>query len=84
MFATNNTFLLPFSFDSDNAAPAQQGQEEKRKPHRLIVEDAINDDDSVASLNQARMDELGLFHGDVTLIKGKRKQDTVSAPSTGL
>lgn len=64
---------------SDNANDAQHDQAaaEKRKPHRLIVEDAVNDDDSVASLNQARMDELGLFHGDVTLIKGKRKQDTV-------
>eukprot|EP00043_Microstomoeca_roanoka_P005056 m.53342 g.53342 ORF g.53342 m.53342 type:complete len:807 (+) comp12792_c0_seq1:318-2738(+) len=59
--------------------PNTQAQEAqvRRHPNRLIVEDAVNDDDSVVALSQAKMDELGLFHGDVTLIKGKRKKDTV-------
>jgi transitional endoplasmic reticulum ATPase len=49
----------------------------KPKPYRLIVEDATNDDNSVVSLNQAKMDELDLYRGDTALIKGKRKRDTV-------
>ena len=36
----------------------------KAKPYRLIVEDAITDDNSVVSLSQAKMDELDLFRGD--------------------
>jgi len=49
----------------------------KSKPNRLIVEDAINDDNSVVALSQAKMDELDLFRGDTVLLKGRRKRDTV-------
>lgn len=49
----------------------------KPKPYRLIVEDATNDDNSVVSLNQAKMDELDLYRGDTALVKGKRKRETV-------
>ena len=49
----------------------------KSKPNRLIVEDAINDDNSVISLSQAKMDELQLFRGDTVLVKGKKRKDTV-------
>eukprot|EP00055_Hartaetosiga_balthica_P018573 m.134800 g.134800 ORF g.134800 m.134800 type:complete len:809 (+) comp9735_c0_seq1:125-2551(+) len=57
--------------------PKEEPIAKKYRPYRLIVEDAVNDDNSVASLSQAKMDELELFHGDVALIKGKRKKDTV-------
>lgn len=30
----------------------------KARPNRLIVEDAVNDDNSVVSLSQTKMDEL--------------------------
>ncbi|XP_067928334.1 transitional endoplasmic reticulum ATPase-like [Watersipora subatra] len=49
----------------------------KSKPNRLLVEEAINDDNSVVSLSQAKMDELQLFRGDTVLLKGKRRKETV-------
>lgn len=49
----------------------------KDKPNRLLVEEAINDDNSVVSLSQAKMDELQLFRGDTVLLKGKRRKETV-------
>ncbi|KAK2547826.1 Transitional endoplasmic reticulum ATPase [Acropora cervicornis] len=49
----------------------------KAKPNRLLVEEAINDDNSVVSMSQAKMEELQLFRGDTVLIKGKKRRDTV-------
>eukprot|EP00960_Hanusia_phi_P059808 764295-Hanusia_phi.AAC.7 len=49
----------------------------KKNPNRLIVDDAINDDNSVVSLNLKTMEELQLFRGDTVLLKGKKRRDTV-------
>lgn len=49
----------------------------KDRPNRLLVEEALNDDNSVVSLSQAKMDELQLFRGDTVLLKGKRRKETV-------
>ncbi|PAA65108.1 hypothetical protein BOX15_Mlig026283g1 [Macrostomum lignano] len=49
----------------------------KRRPNRLIAEEATSDDNSVVSLSQAKMDELQLFKGDTVLLKGKKRRDTV-------
>ena len=49
----------------------------KAAPHRLIVEEALNDDNSVVSISQEKMDELNLFKGDTVLLKGKKRKDTV-------
>ncbi|XP_069128020.1 transitional endoplasmic reticulum ATPase isoform X1 [Argopecten irradians] len=49
----------------------------KEKPNRLLVEEAINEDNSVVSLSQTKMDELQLFRGDTVLLKGKRRKETV-------
>jgi len=49
----------------------------KRSPNRLVVEEAVNDDNSVISLTLAKMEELNLFRGDNVLIKGKKRKDTV-------
>uniref|UniRef100_A0A069DWX9 vesicle-fusing ATPase n=1 Tax=Panstrongylus megistus TaxID=65343 RepID=A0A069DWX9_9HEMI len=49
----------------------------KDRPNRLIVEDAISDDNSVVTLSQAKMDELQLFRGDTVQLKGKRRKETV-------
>nr|CAD7262800.1 unnamed protein product [Timema shepardi] len=49
----------------------------KDRPNRLIVEEAINDDNSVVALSQHKMDELQLFRGDTVLLKGKRRKETV-------
>lgn len=43
----------------------------------MVVEDAVNDDNSVVALSQAKMDELQLFRGDTVLIKGKKRKQTV-------
>ncbi|XP_065070225.1 transitional endoplasmic reticulum ATPase [Rhopilema esculentum] len=50
---------------------------QKAKPNRLMVEEAVNDDNSVVTMSQAKMDELQLFRGDTVLLKGKRRKETV-------
>ena len=35
----------------------------KARPNRLVVEESVNDDNSVVALSQAKMDELGFFLG---------------------
>merc|ERR1711937_131668 len=49
----------------------------KSKPNRLLVEDAVNDDNSVVALSLAKMDELQLFRGDTVLLKGKKRKESV-------
>eukprot|EP01114_Cavostelium_apophysatum_P018247 TRINITY_DN560_c0_g1_i1.p1 TRINITY_DN560_c0_g1~~TRINITY_DN560_c0_g1_i1.p1 ORF type:complete len:808 (+),score=258.18 TRINITY_DN560_c0_g1_i1:170-2593(+) len=49
----------------------------KKSPNRLIVDEAVNDDNSVVSLHPATMEKLQLFRGDTVLIKGKKRRDTV-------
>ncbi|KAL3655395.1 AAA ATPase cdc48 [Castilleja foliolosa] len=51
--------------------------ERKKSPNRLIVDEAINDDNSVVSMHPTKMEELQLFRGDTILIKGKKRKDTV-------
>ena len=51
---------------------------QKAKPNRLIVDEAVNDDNSVVAMSQEKMDELQLFRGDTVLLKGKRRKETVS------
>ena len=43
----------------------------------MIVEDAVNDDNSVVALSMAKMDELQLFRGDTVLLKGKKRKESV-------
>ncbi|PWN22970.1 putative CDC48-microsomal protein of CDC48/PAS1/SEC18 family of ATPase [Microstroma glucosiphilum] len=49
----------------------------KKSPNRLFVEESTTDDNSVACLSPAKMEELGLFRGDTVLIRGKKRRDTV-------
>lgn len=49
----------------------------KAKPNRLLVDQSEKDDNSVISLSQAKMDELGLFRGDTVMLKGKKRRETV-------
>ncbi|KAG0456915.1 hypothetical protein HPP92_022072 [Vanilla planifolia] len=51
--------------------------EKKKAPNRLIVEEAINDDNSVVSLNPQTMEKLQIFRGDTILLKGKKRKDTI-------
>ncbi|CAF5018406.1 unnamed protein product, partial [Rotaria magnacalcarata] len=41
----------------------------KERPNRLIIDDAVNDDNSAVALSQQKMDELQLFRGDTVLLK---------------
>uniref|UniRef100_A0ABI7XMA1 Transitional endoplasmic reticulum ATPase n=1 Tax=Felis catus TaxID=9685 RepID=A0ABI7XMA1_FELCA len=50
---------------------------QKNRPNRLIVDEAINEDNSVVSLSQPKMDELQLFRGDTVLLKGKKRREAV-------
>lgn len=49
----------------------------KRKPNKLVVDEATNDDNSVIGLHPSAMDTLEFFRGDTVLIRGKRRKDTV-------
>ncbi|KAL6064763.1 AAA ATPase cdc48 [Balamuthia mandrillaris] len=49
----------------------------KKKPNRLMVDEATNDDNSVVTLHPNTMEVLQLFRGDTVLLKGKRRRDTV-------
>ncbi|XP_067829089.1 transitional endoplasmic reticulum ATPase-like isoform X1 [Heptranchias perlo] len=51
--------------------------QQKHRPNRLVVDEAINDDNSIVSLSQVKMDELQLFRGDTVLLKGKKRRETV-------
>ncbi|CAL5357096.1 unnamed protein product [Camellia sinensis] len=44
--------------------------ERKKSPNRLIVDEAVNDDNSVVAMHPATMEKLQLFRGDTILIKG--------------
>jgi transitional endoplasmic reticulum ATPase len=41
----------------------------KKSPNRLVVDDAINDDNSIVSLHPNTMEALQLFRGDTVLLK---------------
>lgn len=47
------------------------------KLNKLLVDDTVNDDNSVVILSSKRMEELNLFKGDTVLLKGKKKRSTV-------
>uniref|UniRef100_A0A8C9TKB7 vesicle-fusing ATPase n=1 Tax=Scleropages formosus TaxID=113540 RepID=A0A8C9TKB7_SCLFO len=67
--------ILLHSSKNDDLATAILKQ--KNRPNRLIVDESINEDNSVVSLSQAKMDELQLFRGDTVLLKGKKRRETV-------
>ncbi|KAG7244004.1 hypothetical protein INR49_006165 [Caranx melampygus] len=67
--------VLPSQSKNDDLATAILKQ--KNRPNRLIVDESINEDNSVVSLSQTKMDELQLFRGDTVLMKGKKRRETV-------
>ena len=48
----------------------------KVSQNKLLVDDAINDDNSIVVLSGAKMEELGLFRGDTVQLKGKKNRTT--------
>ncbi|XP_029440875.1 transitional endoplasmic reticulum ATPase-like isoform X1 [Rhinatrema bivittatum] len=51
--------------------------QQKHRPNRLLVDEAINEDNSIVSLSQSKMEELHLFRGDTVILKGKKRRETV-------
>ncbi|KAI6042473.1 P-loop containing nucleoside triphosphate hydrolase protein [Pisolithus marmoratus] len=68
-----------------SGAPPQPGPNDtatailrqKKSPHRLIVDEATSDDNSVATINPTTMETLSLFRGDTVIVRGKKRRDTV-------
>lgn len=48
--------------------------ERKKSPNRLIVDEAVNDDNSVVALNLKTMEKLQLFRGDTVLLKVRERR----------
>ncbi len=53
--------------------------ERKKSPNRLIVDDAVNDDNSVVALSNATMEALQLFRGDTVLLKACTSEKLLAA-----
>ncbi|GKV18976.1 hypothetical protein SLEP1_g29281 [Rubroshorea leprosula] len=51
--------------------------ERKKSPNRLVVDEAVMDDNSLVVMHPATMEKLQFFRGDTILIKGKKRRDTV-------
>ncbi|GLT77540.1 hypothetical protein SLA2020_491110 [Shorea laevis] len=51
--------------------------ERKKSPNRLVVDEAVMDDNSLIVMHPATMEKLQFFRGDTILIKGKKRRDTV-------
>lgn len=43
-----------------------------------MVDDALQDDNSVVYLSEATLEKLGLFRSDTVLLKGKKRRETVA------
>lgn len=52
--------------------------EKKKSPNRLLVDDAINDDNSAIAMSPAKLQELNIFKGDPVLIRGKKRKETIA------
>ncbi|MCO5567912.1 hypothetical protein L7F22_021608 [Adiantum nelumboides] len=50
----------------------------KKALNQLIVDEAVNDDNSVVSVNPKTMEKLQFFRGDTSLLKGKKRKDTIA------
>ena len=53
---------------------------DKKKKNRFIVEEVLENagDNSASYINSTDVETLGLFRGDTVLLKGRKKNDTVS------
>jgi transitional endoplasmic reticulum ATPase len=74
-YSENASITAP-SIDPEHD-PATAILRKKSAPNKLIVDDATNDDNSVLALSTATMEKLQFFRGDMVLVKGKKRRDTV-------
>ncbi|ONH66338.1 Cell division control protein 48 [Cyberlindnera fabianii] len=63
--------------NSNEDATATAILRRKKKDNQLLVDDAVNDDNSIISMTSNTMEKLQLFRGDTVLVKGKKRKDTV-------
>lgn len=47
-----------------------------------MVDEAINDDNSVVYLSETTLEKLGLFRSDTVLLKGKKRRETITVVLT--
>lgn len=64
--------LYAWSRKSDKKDYSTAILERKKSPNRLVVDEAINDDNSVVTLHPDTMEKLQFFRGDTILIKVPR------------
>uniref|UniRef100_A0A8D3DDC2 Transitional endoplasmic reticulum ATPase n=1 Tax=Scophthalmus maximus TaxID=52904 RepID=A0A8D3DDC2_SCOMX len=50
---------------------------QKHRPNRLVVDEVTNEDSSIVSLSQGKMEELQLFRGDTVVLRGRKQRQTV-------
>lgn len=43
----------------------------------MVVEEAIEDENSILAMSAGTLDKLNLFRGDIVVVKGKKRKDTV-------
>ncbi|KAL0583276.1 hypothetical protein ABG067_006777 [Albugo candida] len=73
-----DVYLKPYFVEAYHAKEFNTAiMDRKRAPNRLIVDEAVNDDNSVIALSMGKMEELQLFRGDTVLVKGKKGRETV-------
>ena len=46
----------------------------KKAPHKLMAEEAKNDDNTAVQMNEAKMQELNIFHGDTVILRGNKRK----------
>ncbi|KAI3896744.1 hypothetical protein MKW98_009597 [Papaver atlanticum] len=49
----------------------------KKAPNRLIVDEAVADDNTMVTLHPVTMEKLDLFRGDTIMLKGKKRKETI-------
>jgi len=49
----------------------------KKAPNRLMVDEAVNDDNSTVALAPSKLTELKIYKGDPVLLKGKKRHETL-------
>ncbi|KAM1181893.1 hypothetical protein ACFX13_000454 [Malus domestica] len=47
----------------------------KKSTNCLVIDEAVNDDNSIVAMNPKTMEKLPFFHGDTILIKAARDYD---------
>merc|ERR1712216_480828 len=60
------------------AEPTEVEGLRKKNPHRFIVDDALNDDNSTVTFHPDVMEEMDFFRGGHVKIRGKRQKLTVA------